>query len=77
MQWRQNKYQRNKQGYVIDNSKGKEDDKGKTNEETVATKNSFDILEAEETDQSILRITDRNEDDNATDKNKKIQLENV
>lgn len=46
MQWRQNKYQRNKQGYIIDNAKGKEYDKlkGKTNEEIVPTKNSFDVF---------------------------------
>lgn len=40
MQWRKNKYQRNKKGYIIDNAKGKEDDKlkGKTNEEAVLIK---------------------------------------
>ncbi|OIT03571.1 hypothetical protein A4A49_07243 [Nicotiana attenuata] len=64
MQWRQNKYQRNKQGYIINNAKGKEDDKlkGKINEEAVATKNSFDVLEVDEAGQPILRITDGKEE---------------
>lgn len=73
MQWRKNKYQRNKKGYIIDNAKGKEDDKlkGKTNEEAVANKNSFDVFEVDEAGQPILRITNGKEEYNETAKSKK------
>ncbi|OIT02225.1 hypothetical protein A4A49_13166, partial [Nicotiana attenuata] len=68
MQARKNKYQRDKRGYIIDNTKEKEvsNGKGKAKVEAVITNNKFDALEVEENAQPILRITDGKEDDNVT-----------
>ncbi|OIT28931.1 hypothetical protein A4A49_34955, partial [Nicotiana attenuata] len=60
MQTSKNKYQRDKRGYIIDNTKENEsnNDKGKAKVEAVSTKNKFNALEVEEIAPPMLRITD-------------------
>ncbi|OIT25401.1 hypothetical protein A4A49_36997 [Nicotiana attenuata] len=60
MQRRQNKYQRDKRGHIIENAKERENGKlkGKNNGEVVTTSNKFGALGVEEADQPTLMITD-------------------
>ncbi|OIT32770.1 hypothetical protein A4A49_08114 [Nicotiana attenuata] len=60
MQARKKKYQRDKRGYIIEEIKEKEDNKGKgkLNEGTMISKNKFGALEVEEEAQPIMQITD-------------------
>ncbi|OIT26650.1 hypothetical protein A4A49_24365 [Nicotiana attenuata] len=60
MKRRKNRYQRDKNGKIIEEANDKNDDKlkGKAKEDVVTTKNSFEILENHESDKTILRITD-------------------
>ncbi|OIT08020.1 hypothetical protein A4A49_03627 [Nicotiana attenuata] len=71
MQARKNKYQRDRRGYIIEETNEKEDSKGngKAKEEAVMSKNKFETLEVEEDVQPILIITDGNVD--GKDKNKR------
>lgn len=70
MQRRNNRYQRDKNGHIIEAASEKEGDKlkGKAKEDGVATKNSFDVLEVEESDKTILRITEGKGEENSKDK---------
>lgn len=69
MQSRKNKYERDRRGHIIDNTKEKETNKGKgkSMKEAVVSKNKFNVLEVEDNAQPILRIMDGKFDGN--DKN--------
>ncbi|OIT00445.1 hypothetical protein A4A49_03768 [Nicotiana attenuata] len=72
MQARKNKYKRDKRGYIIDESKMKEDNKGKgkDKEEAVMSRNKFEALEVDETAQPILTIAEGKVENNGKDKGK-------
>lgn len=59
IQRRQNKYQRDKRGNIIEAVKDQKVDnlKNKSNDEGVVTRNKFDALELEEIEQPTLMIT--------------------
>lgn len=63
MQRRQNKYQRDKRGHIIDSANDKEGDKGKekNKEDALVTMNSFDVLNVHEEEMETLMITDGKE----------------
>ncbi|XP_070045511.1 uncharacterized protein [Nicotiana tomentosiformis] len=75
MQARKNKYQCDKRGYIIDNTRGKEvnNGKGKAKLDALITNNKFNALEVEEDAQPILRITEGKIDDNGNNNEKRKQ----
>ncbi|XP_070046775.1 uncharacterized protein [Nicotiana tomentosiformis] len=75
MKERKNKYQHDKRGYIIDNTKEKEPNngKGKAKVEAVTTKNKFNALELEEIAPPTLRITDGKGDNSSNEQHKKQQ----
>ncbi|XP_070046536.1 uncharacterized protein [Nicotiana tomentosiformis] len=75
MRARKNKYQRDKRGYIIDNTKEKEpsNGKGKAKVEAVTAKNKFNALEVEEIAPPTLRIPDGKRDNSNNEKHKKQQ----
>lgn len=60
MQIRQNKYQRDKRGHIIDGANDNEvvKGKGKKKNDTVVTKNSFEVFNVQEGEKETLMITD-------------------
>ncbi|OIT19689.1 hypothetical protein A4A49_40903 [Nicotiana attenuata] len=73
MQARKNKYQRDKRGYIIDNTKEKEPNngKGKAKVEVLTTKNTFNALEVEEIAPPTLMITDGKGNNSNNEQHKK------
>ncbi|OIT35475.1 hypothetical protein A4A49_21369 [Nicotiana attenuata] len=70
MQRRNNRFHRDKNGHIIEAASQNEGDKlkGKAKEYEIVTKNSFDGLEVEESDKTILRITEGKGEENSKDK---------
>ncbi|OIT26543.1 hypothetical protein A4A49_24370 [Nicotiana attenuata] len=60
MQARKNKYQRDKRGYIIEEIKEKDNNKGKgkMNEDTVVSNNKFGALQVEDEAEQIMQIKD-------------------
>ncbi|OIT23979.1 hypothetical protein A4A49_28030 [Nicotiana attenuata] len=70
MQRRKNRYQRDRNGHIIEAGNKKNDDKlkGKAKEDVVTTKNTFDILDVQDSDNTTLRITESKGEENIKNK---------